>query len=85
METKHLLSNKENKKRLMESINEVPRDLKREVITDLSNLAKEITIDLLYDTVDNIISQSDVPLVDYDLHSEVMDATILLLMEELQS
>ena len=85
METKHLLSNKENKKRLMESINEVPRDLKWEAITMLSHEAKETTMELLYDVVATVISESDVPLVDYDLHSEVMDATILLLIEELQS
>jgi hypothetical protein len=61
---------------------EVPRDLKQETISELAQVAKEATIEVLHDTVDHVISESDVPLVDYDLHSEVMDATILLLVQE---
>ena len=74
-----------NKEIIMKENKEVPRDLKWEAITMLSHEAKKTTMDLLYDVVDTVISESDIPLVDYDLHSEVMDATILLLIEELQS
>ena len=70
---------------MKEENKEVPRDLKWEAITMLSHEAKETTMELLYDVVATVISESDVPLVDYDLHSEVMDATILLLIEELQT
>jgi len=74
-----------NKEIIMKENKEVPRDLKWEAITMLSHEAKKTTMDLLYDVVDTVISESDIPLVDYDLHSEVMDATILLLIKELQS
>ena len=67
---------------MKEENKEVPRDLKWEAINKLSHAAKETTLELLYDVVDHIISESDMPLVDYDLHSDVMDATILLLVQE---
>ena len=85
METKYLLSSKENKKRLMESINEVPKCLKWETINELATISREATMEMLYDVVDHTISESDVPLVDYDLHHEVMKATMLLLIDGLQT
>ena len=55
----------------MKEEKEVPRDLKWEAITMLSHEAKETTMELLYDVVATVISESDVPLVDYDLHRKL--------------